>query len=173
MKEKIKYIIIGILVGFIVFPTVALGGTFVSSLIHGKGEKEAIKILSEQVDALAGRVTVVETKVTNVESKVSNVENTVSNVQNQLAKDELCQQAQKLYTLIPPMQKDPATGQYIGRQMASNIVDEYKATLDYYNTAVAQNNIQEYGDPAVLQIDLNLIKQYYDAYESAKAKCGE
>ena len=62
MKEKIKYIIIGLLVGFILFPTIALGGTFVSSLIQGKGVKEAINILAEQIDSLIGRVIALENK---------------------------------------------------------------------------------------------------------------
>lgn len=62
MKEKIKYVIVGLLIGFILFPTVTLGGTFVSSLIQGKSVPEAIEILTQQIESLIGRVTALETK---------------------------------------------------------------------------------------------------------------
>jgi len=62
MKPKIKPILTGILIGIIAFPTITLGGTFVSSLIQGKTVEEAVHILSEQIDSLIGRVEVLETK---------------------------------------------------------------------------------------------------------------
>lgn len=69
MKEKIKYIIIGGLIGIIVFPTITLGGSFVSSLIQGKTVDEAIQILAQQIDSLIGRVEVIETKQAELETK--------------------------------------------------------------------------------------------------------
>lgn len=139
MKEKIKYIIIGLLVGFIAFPTVALGGTFISSLIQGKSVEESIQILAEQIDFLAGRITIVEGK---------------------LSKDELCQEANRLYTLLPAQQKDSTTGEWIGRIMAQNIVDLYRDTSD-----CAKSN--KCGDAR----DLPIVEQYYNAYLDAKNKC--
>ena len=60
MKAKIKTMFIGILIGLIAFPTITLGGNFVSSLIQGKTVEEAIQILAEQLDSLIGRVTILE-----------------------------------------------------------------------------------------------------------------
>ena len=62
MKEKIKTMFIGILIGLIAFPSITLGGTFVVSLIQGKTVEEAIQILAEQIDTLIGRVEVLEVK---------------------------------------------------------------------------------------------------------------
>ncbi|MBU4274651.1 hypothetical protein KKE19_02455 [Patescibacteria group bacterium] len=62
MKQVIKIIIISVLIGFVAFPTIALGGTFVSSLIQGKTIEEAIQILAEQIDSLIGRVTILESR---------------------------------------------------------------------------------------------------------------
>ncbi|MEM5831182.1 MAG: hypothetical protein QXO40_03190 [Candidatus Aenigmatarchaeota archaeon] len=67
MKEKIKTILTGILIGIIAFPTLTLGGTFVVSLIQGKSVEEAIQILAEQIDALIGRVERLETKQETIE----------------------------------------------------------------------------------------------------------
>lgn len=67
--EKVKSIFIGILIGFITFPTITLGGTFVSSLIQGKTVEEAIQILAEQIDSLIGRVEVIETQQVELEAK--------------------------------------------------------------------------------------------------------
>jgi ABC-type phosphate transport system auxiliary subunit len=56
---KIK--ILGIaLIAIFALPTVALGGSFVTSLIQGKTPAEAITIIAEQVDTLFGRVAVLE-----------------------------------------------------------------------------------------------------------------
>jgi len=62
MKKQIKRIISGILIGIVAFPTITLGGTFVSSLIQGKTVEEAIQILVTQIDSLIGRVTTLETR---------------------------------------------------------------------------------------------------------------
>lgn len=62
MKEKIKTILLGVIIGFVAFPTLTLGGSFVSSLIQGKTVEEAIQILAEQIDSLIGRVTILENR---------------------------------------------------------------------------------------------------------------
>ena len=69
MKEKIKTILVGVLIGLIAFPTITFGGSFVSSLIQGKTIEEAIQILAEQIDILIGRVEVIETKQAELETK--------------------------------------------------------------------------------------------------------
>lgn len=56
---KIK--ILGIaFIAIFALPTIALGGSFVTSLIQGKTPAEAIIIIAEQVDILFGRVAVLE-----------------------------------------------------------------------------------------------------------------
>jgi len=59
MKRKIKTILISILIGFITFPTITFGGSFISSLIRGKTAEEAFQIIAEQIDSLIGRIEVV------------------------------------------------------------------------------------------------------------------
>ncbi len=44
------------------FPTITLGGTFVSALIQGKTVGEAIQILAQQLDFLTERVESLENK---------------------------------------------------------------------------------------------------------------
>jgi len=60
MNQKIKYIILGVLIAIIALPTVVLGGTFTVSLIQGKSVEQAIQILAEQMDSLIGRVGILE-----------------------------------------------------------------------------------------------------------------
>ena len=60
--KKYQKILFFTLIGFIAFPTITLGGTFVSSLIQGKTVEEAVHILAQQIDSLIGRVEVLETK---------------------------------------------------------------------------------------------------------------
>jgi len=60
MKEKIKTITLGVLIGAFVVPTIAFGGGFVSSLIQGKTAEEAVQILASQINSLVGRVEQVE-----------------------------------------------------------------------------------------------------------------
>ena len=68
MKSKIKIILISSLIGFIIFPTITLGGTFVSSLIQGKTIGEATQILATQIDSLIGRVSTLENKANKEEA---------------------------------------------------------------------------------------------------------
>jgi len=75
--KKIKTIFIGVLIGIVAFPTITLGGTFVSFLIQGKTPSEAIQILGEQVDALIGRVEKVETKQVEQEEAVQGLQNII------------------------------------------------------------------------------------------------
>ena len=90
MKEKIKFIYIGILVGIIAFPTITLGGSFVSSLIVGKTPAEAVQILAEQIDSLIGKVDVLETK------QVDQAQIT-QGIQEQLEKEKACRKAEEFF----------------------------------------------------------------------------
>jgi len=53
---------IGALVVLLGVPSVALGGSFASSLIQGKTPAEAVEVIAEQVDVLFGRVQELETE---------------------------------------------------------------------------------------------------------------
>jgi chromosome segregation ATPase len=77
-----KKIIFSILIGLIAFPTIAFGGTFVSSLIQGKTVEEAVQILASQVDSLIGRVVVLEEKTANVEAKTNIIEDKTAEIED-------------------------------------------------------------------------------------------
>jgi len=77
MKEKIKTILIIALIGFIVFPVITFGASFVFSLIQGKTVEEAIQVLAKQMDVLIGRVETVETKQVEQEETVSGLESII------------------------------------------------------------------------------------------------
>jgi len=102
MKEKIKTqktksIIVGILIGIVAFPTIAIGGSFVVSLIQGKSVEEAVQILAEQIDSLIGRVEIIETKQAEIETKQLEQEQTSKQLQEQLIKEKACKKADKLF----------------------------------------------------------------------------
>lgn len=66
---KSKQIIIGVIIAIMVFPAIALGGTFTASLISGKTTEEAIQILANQIDILIGRIEKIENRQTEVENE--------------------------------------------------------------------------------------------------------
>ena len=96
MKDKIKTIFIGIVIGIIAFPTIALGGTFVSSLIQGKTVEEAVQILAEQIDSLIGRVEVVEITQKEHEQTISELQVIIDQQKAQIIKEEACRKANEL-----------------------------------------------------------------------------
>jgi len=75
-----KKIIFGTLIGLIAFPTIAFGGTFVSSLVQGKTAEEAVQILADQIDSLLGRVAVLERKATDIETKTNIIEDKATEI---------------------------------------------------------------------------------------------
>jgi len=111
MKKPIKTIIICILIGFVGFPTITLGGTFVFSLIQGKTAEEAVQILAEQLDILIGRVGVVEIKqaeqgetISDLQSTVDQQKELIENQKIQLIKENACRKADDL-KIAPPETK--------------------------------------------------------------------
>lgn len=89
MKSYQK-ILLSIIIGVLTIPTVAMGGSIVNSLIHGKSVPEAIQILAEQIESLTKRVEVVETK--QVEQ-----EETTQELQEQFTKERACREADELF----------------------------------------------------------------------------
>ncbi len=69
-----KKYLIGLIVGLLAFPTITLGGTFVSSLIQGKGVSEAIQILADQIDILIGKVEKLESGQAELENRQKGLE---------------------------------------------------------------------------------------------------
>lgn len=150
MREKIKQISFGILISLIAFPTIVLGGTFVSSLIQGKTIEETVQILAEQIDVLIGRVEILEVKQ-------AEQEETISKVQLNLLIQEACREADRLLFLLPPH-----SGEGIGRIVGpNNIVDLYNETKEALSRGA--------GDPR----DLPIIEEYYQKYLQAQQKCDE
>jgi len=94
MKEKIKSILIGILIGFIAFPAVTLSGTFVASLIQGKTAEEAVQILAQQIDFLLGKVEILEKGQIQLKSQQAKQE-------LWQRKEEVCRYATELNSSIP------------------------------------------------------------------------
>jgi uncharacterized protein YneF (UPF0154 family) len=92
MKEKIKLILVSILIGFVAFPVFTLGGTFVVSLIQGKSVEEAVQILAEQIDALIGRVEILETKQTEQQKVLQEMQNIVEQQKKKILCQELIKQ---------------------------------------------------------------------------------
>ncbi|MDD2287741.1 MAG: hypothetical protein PHQ01_02315 [Candidatus Pacebacteria bacterium] len=82
MKKNIK-LVIGIVIGLILLPTIAFGGTFVSSLIEGKSVDESVKILANQIDLLFGRMDVVE----NETAKIKQDTEAISQENNSIKED--------------------------------------------------------------------------------------
>jgi len=91
---KIKSILIGILVGAVSIPTLAMGGSMVSSLIDGLSPSEAVNVLATQIDSLIGRVEVVETKQ-------AGQDQIISELQKEAQKNLLMQQIKETCGIQP------------------------------------------------------------------------
>ncbi len=156
----IKHILTGILIGIIVFPTITLGGTFISSLIEGKTIEEAVQILAEQFDSIIGRVEVLESNL--AEQRIQLIEQQI-----QFSKDQLCREAERLFFLLPPQGKASTTEEWIGRLGGfNNIVDLYNATIDAVGDKI-DNKESGAGDYR----DLPIVEEYFQSYLDAKTKC--
>ena len=57
---KNKKVLIGIIIGLIISPTIAIGSSFTISLIQGKTPIEAIQILASQIDFLISKTEQIE-----------------------------------------------------------------------------------------------------------------
>lgn len=162
---KWKFFLTGILIGLIILPTVALGGSFTMSLIQGKSAGEAVQILAEQIDFLISRVEIVETKQLNlevkqikVETKQTNQEQTISKLQNIIdrqQKEILCQQLIK---------ETPQIGN--AKYMNINIVKFYENDLKNLNECPlisgCAKNLEE--NQRWLQKSLDRVRPMYDYY---------
>jgi len=157
MKEKIKKILIGVIIGFVAFPTITLGGTFVSSLIQGKTVEEAVQILAQQIDSLIGRVEVLESK----------------QVKQELwqKKEEACRYANELNRSIPPRPMGVAVvdGAFLTCQQAPNARPGRLAGVSSDTLEGIYNWEKDCPDNP----DLNVIKPAYDEYLQAKENCVE
>ncbi len=164
MKEKIKSILIGILIGFIAFPSFTLGGTFVVSLIQGKSVEEAVQILAEQIDLLVGRVEVLEEEQTQIKSQQFLQELWQK-------KEEACRYAFELNHSIPSRPDGVAVvdGAFLTCQQAPNARPGHMIGVSS-DTVEGIYNWEKHcpGNP-----DLSVIKPAYDKYLQAKQKCDE
>jgi|GEM_PF-3426634 len=69
LKQKWFKVIVVVIIIFFAAPTVALGGSFVVSLIQGKTAEEAVQIIAEQLDSLIGRIEALEIRQTELENR--------------------------------------------------------------------------------------------------------
>lgn len=151
MKQKIKPILTGILIGIVAFPTITLGGTFVSSLIQGKTVEEAVQILAQQIDSLIGRVEVVERE----QEKQKLWQEKVM----------VCEEYQKLFDTTPRQ-----TQNQNGR--ITDPILQVEAFIEY-----AQNALENYGWSTTDQLylntkgDLEKAIQQKEPLRIAKEKC--
>jgi hypothetical protein len=146
MKEKIKIILIGVLIGLIALPTITFGGSFVSSLIQGKTVEEAIQILAEQIDILIGRVEVVETKQAELETKRTEQERL-----------EACEFANTVLTIA---------------QIQGGIIDaDLKSFDDLISKIIYQRDNSPQNQYQMWQPRLEKVQILKEQYLSAKAKC--
>ncbi|MDD4466235.1 MAG: hypothetical protein PHN91_00230 [Patescibacteria group bacterium] len=91
--KKIK-IAVFVLVGLISFPAIALGGTFISSLIQGKTADEAVQILANQIDILFSRLDTVEQKTNEIKEDTDAVKSNVNEMK--IVDDELAIKTKEL-----------------------------------------------------------------------------
>ncbi len=74
-----KTILIGVFIGLVAFPTISLGGTFVSALLQGKSVEESIQILGDQLDLLIGRVGVIEENQEELKAQLTKQQEQITN----------------------------------------------------------------------------------------------
>ncbi len=137
MKIKIKNVILGILIGIIAFPTIALGSSFLSCLIQGKTVEEAVQILAQQVDYLIGRIEVVETKQAEQEQTVSELQNVIDQQKETIDQLELQQQTAQAQIVrdrwcnkMEILSKCVVAGRERSIQEGVNYYDQYPPTAE-------------------------------------------
>jgi len=157
--KKVKPIIIGILIGIIVLPTIVFGGSFVSSLIQGKAVDEAVQILAEQVDVLFGRVEVVETNQIEQEQTISELQGIIDQ-QKELI-DQLKLQQQTTQTQIEK-NKWCNEMEVLSKRIVAGKEMPVGEAVDYYNLY-----------PPTAEGVLEQTLTQYQLYLQAKEKCGD
>lgn len=91
-----KYIWVIAFVAIFALPTVAMGGSFVSSLIQGKSPSEAITILGEQLDSLFGRVSTLEVEQANTSQEIEKLK--LENENLKLKAEQVSTQTEQIRT---------------------------------------------------------------------------
>ncbi len=86
--KTFQKILLCIVIGLIVFPTITLGGTFVSSLIQGKTVGEAIQILAQQLDSLTERVETLENRQNDQDQNTGGTVSTSTNADEEYLERE-------------------------------------------------------------------------------------
>lgn len=141
--NKYQKILLCVVIGLVAFPTITLGGTFVSALIQGKSVPEAIQILANQIDILIGRVNVIEDKQSLLEKKVY---------------------CSELIRLTP----DRGLSQWINIDITKFYQDSLEKLEEWENTADVRPGEQE-AEISFWQEIVNEAKPMYDNYIE---KCG-
>lgn len=160
--------ILGIILAIIlVVPTVALGGSFITSLIQGKTPSEAVAILGGQLDSLFGRVSEIETKQEALDQRVGQLENKANSVSTSTETSytpeppfelksftpdsetqEICRQIEERPTpspasLIGDIKKlctKITTGKYENREQYDLVVENLKDKWGLLNVTIREEN---------------------------------
>lgn len=107
ISKKVLWISGAVLVLFIGLPTVALGDSFVVSLIQGKTPAEAVNIIAVQVDQLFGRVTTLESDQVQSSDDIEHLK--LENENLRLQNDILAKQASSTAQEVTANKKDAQT----------------------------------------------------------------
>lgn len=74
MRTKIKKVLLSVVVGVLVLPTVSMGGSITVSLIEGQTPEESVQILAGQIDVVLSRLEIIEIKQGEIEIKQGELE---------------------------------------------------------------------------------------------------
>lgn len=166
MKEKIKKILIGIIIGVFIFPTITLGGSFTISLIQGKSVEEAVQILAEQIDSLIGKVEVLEIKQISQEQTLGEQEQTLEELQGIIEQQQVA--------II--QQKEEFDQQQVERQAEleqERICEEY---ADLIRTTTRESTLEytasEFRDPLPgVDLFISLAQEILQNFEQVPIAC--
>jgi len=154
-KQKWFKVIIITIVIFLAAPTIALGGSFVVSLIQGKTAEEAVQILAEQIDDLIGRIKALETRQVELENKQTEQRIKLSNQE----RTEACRFA---------------VSALITAQIQGGIIDADIKTFDALISAIIyQKDNSPQDQYQMWQSRLGTVQALKEQYLEARTKCGE
>lgn len=172
MKVRINKTLLGILIGFIAFPSITLGGTFTSSLIQGKTVEEAIQILVNQIDNLIGRVEIIEVRQSELEIQQSKQKLWQD-------KEEACNSADELNNFIPPIAEGVAKSIAINLS-CQEFIQSPRWDHIYYRPAIANGDsldtvekLYNWEKNCPEHPDLVVVRPIYEEYIQTKQECEE
>lgn len=140
-------ILSGIIIGILSVPTIAMGGSIVNSLIHGKSVPEAIQILAEQIDLILARLEIIETKQVKQEQSIEELQTELFSIKNK----EVCDKLDSFERQLDSFEKQIPNL----INLISEIEQNYIQTNNYcqpFTANISQECLSfRYGDPGDLE----------------------